>query len=442
MKKVPMPRRQLPKILPLILCAALLLSFTGCANADASQVSSQAISTASAKKDGSWLPKLQVEQFSENGAVILFQDIPELKDGLILYGNDYFLEVYQDNQWIALPTSQDKVNWVTNAFVVSAVPRDDVDWQWLYGSLPSGIYRIGKPLTLQKNGETVATEIVYGEFVLKVTPEETGPVYNAANDTFHSYVPLEDLPDTYSFEDAAADHVVTIIDGEAAGNQAVWHTFARLTGSGETGSVRCMVRDTATGTQTVYDVSFDGMFYNVRWLSNGKETVVTFKHMLHFQPDPVHNPHTAERFVLTMDKDVTWEDIQWGMVSDNENDAIAHKVVYAERKFNPAHAPIPECVSADLSLRGNSLISISAEAARALGVAMTEGQAIPMPANFTYLGVDLILRGMDGSEITLWLDKSGSCFLYDGIFYRCDQAAIFRYLGISQWPQEILDIYN
>ena len=422
-----------------IFCLMIALVFCGCAQASAVQAPTE---TANAVLPEDWEPALDVEQASPVGATVIFRQEKNPEGYVVLCGNDYTLERYSEQGWVTMPMAQQDVNWVKDAFVVTAIPRDEIDWQWLYGSLPNGHYRIGKTVTLHQNGENLRTSTVYGEFVLKLTEEKEESIYDASvikpAAPVYTYAPLEELPASYSMEQAAADHVVTMRDGHALDNQHVWQSFVANAAAGQSVSVRCMRVDSGSGQLQFYDVSFDGFQYTVRWMENGHAQTLSFKHLLRFQGDFYSDPKAIDRYVLTMDDDVTWEDIQWGMVSRNELDKVPHMVVYQELAYHPAYPPIPDSSRVELSLRGKALITATEPAAAKLVSLFREAAVMAQQPDMYYMGLNLIFYGQDGSQVTLWLDIYGDHFMYDGTFYHYSTDTLFDILDIETWPEDVL----
>lgn len=430
-----MKKRTIPFLIAIL---SLCLLFSACTSASAAAgMATEPTDAVTIPKD--WEPTMEVESFHQNGATILLQSSQET--AIVLCGNDYVLETYTENGWQPLPVLEENVTWVKDAFVVHAAPREKIDWQWLYGSLASGYYRIGKPVTLHIDGKNVDSATVYGEFLLKV-PEAEENVYDASKDLpageVYSYAPLEGLSGSYNASQAAEDHVVIMKDGKDLENQHIWSNFLTNTAAGQPSTVRCMVIDSHLNTQSIYDVTYDGFLYTFRWMEKGSMQTMTFKHLLRYQGDSYGNPNAVNRYVLTSEKNATWEDIQWGMVSKNPNDVIPHKVVYQELTYHPAHPPVPDSDKVSLSLRGKELIPVTGEKAHQLVSLIENAAVLAQRPNMLYTGLDLIFHGTDGSQVTLWLDLYGDHFLYDGSFYSYSTQKLFDILGIETWPDDVL----
>ena len=144
----------------------LMILFAGCSGSGSENPTVQTDPDTGLPRN--WEPVLQIERYSRTDAVVVLHT-DEQADWLILYGNDYTLEVFTESGWQLLTPSQEAVYWIKDAFVASAVPRDDIDWQWLYGALDNGTYRLGKPVTLCKGEDKLASSVIYAEFTLDGT---------------------------------------------------------------------------------------------------------------------------------------------------------------------------------------------------------------------------------------------------------------------------------
>ncbi len=89
-------------------------------------------------------------------------------EGELITGSWYSVEKYSDGEWTELPYLMDNVGWTEEGWIISPDTTVEwvVDWEWLYGELPAGRYRIGKDLL----GASVPGEyehcIHYAEFTI------------------------------------------------------------------------------------------------------------------------------------------------------------------------------------------------------------------------------------------------------------------------------------
>lgn len=95
-----------------------------------------------------WGITLTATDVTATGLTILCEQNGDEHKGELNTGSYYFLEIYENNDWEAvsyLPQEYD-IAWTSEAWMI---PENDivewvVEWEWLYGKLPTGEYRIGK----------------------------------------------------------------------------------------------------------------------------------------------------------------------------------------------------------------------------------------------------------------------------------------------------------
>ncbi len=116
--------------------------------------------------------ELSVENVSNKGLIIVCKHSTdkELTDVYDLQtGSFYSLEVLENDEYVAVEHSVENLAWTSEAWVIS---KDDetkwsLDWEWLYGRLPEGKYRIGKEIMNFKETGVFDTIMVYGYFEIK-----------------------------------------------------------------------------------------------------------------------------------------------------------------------------------------------------------------------------------------------------------------------------------
>ena len=62
-----------------------------------------------------------------------------------------------------------EIGWNDVAWIISMddTTEMEVNWEWLYGKLPTGKYRIGKEITDFRSSGDFDTAIYYAEFEIK-----------------------------------------------------------------------------------------------------------------------------------------------------------------------------------------------------------------------------------------------------------------------------------
>lgn len=165
------------------------------------------------------------------------------------------------------------------------------------------------------------------------------------------YAALEDLSEAYTFEDAEEDGCVGFHNGDIAFGQERWLEFAnavpeqkatvRLANYYELGDPSRYGEEYYESVKDEYpklfvqDLSYDGEAYTLTWYEDGEKLVRRYKYMLRFEGDAPTEHATYERYVhyvLVNDDTVTWEQLQWGILSSQMGDYISHTVVYTDLK--------------------------------------------------------------------------------------------------------------
>ena len=61
-------------------------------------------------------------------------------------GAPFWIQKWEDGQWSAVSELSEEVVWTTEGWIINrnGTTRWDVNWEYLYGELESGTYRIGK----------------------------------------------------------------------------------------------------------------------------------------------------------------------------------------------------------------------------------------------------------------------------------------------------------
>ena len=107
--------------------------------------------------------EMTVEECSPTGATVVFRQYGTEEGSSLFGGNDYFLQRFTDEGWEDLPTLESPT-FTSGSYSFASIRRQSIQWQWLYGTLPEGHYRIGKSVSPFQNGGQACT--VYGEFTL------------------------------------------------------------------------------------------------------------------------------------------------------------------------------------------------------------------------------------------------------------------------------------
>ncbi len=137
-----------------------------------SKISSQIVeSFETMDADAVWGITLTAEDVSPTGLTIICEQVNGEQHGELQTGSLYWLEVFEDDTWQAvsyLPQEYD-VAWTAEAWIVSLDDTTEwnVDWEWLYGELPSGTYRIGKFVMDWIEAGHYEEQMYYAEFEIE-----------------------------------------------------------------------------------------------------------------------------------------------------------------------------------------------------------------------------------------------------------------------------------
>ena len=90
---------------------------------------------------------LSVQDVTPTGLTLLCSLSEEAQSVELSTGTDYYLEVLADGQWTTYTVEEEKVYNLCDAYyLISAGESVEIplNWDWLYGELPAGTYRVGK----------------------------------------------------------------------------------------------------------------------------------------------------------------------------------------------------------------------------------------------------------------------------------------------------------
>ena len=118
--------------------------------------------------DEKWGVSLTIENLTPSGAIIKCIQAAGEPTGELHTGSWYVLEKWtQENGWKEMPYVIDgEIGWNDIAWIISMEDTTELEvkWEWLYGKLPTGKYRIGKEITDYRSSGDFDTAIYYAEF--------------------------------------------------------------------------------------------------------------------------------------------------------------------------------------------------------------------------------------------------------------------------------------
>ena len=174
-----------------------------------------------------------------------------------------------------------------------------------------------------------------------------------------TYAPALQVPER-DIEEVGESGFVVMKNGSAVSGKELWSDFVAKTQAGEKAAVRLantydrtgnMSEELREATQEDYpslflsELSFDGEGYTLSPLHKidgsyvicevpGYDNpVTTYRYLMHYTGEPRLSSALYthyDRYVLTDRDDVTWQDIEWGMLSSQFDAYIPHAIVYNE----------------------------------------------------------------------------------------------------------------
>lgn len=113
-----------------------------------------------------WGLTMTLTDVTSTGATIVFTQSGGSPTGQLQTGAPYWLETWQDGQWIALKASSD--TWIMPAYdIPKGSSRSWTEsWKNLYGELPAGVYRLSKTVSDYRGPGDYDERVYETEFTL------------------------------------------------------------------------------------------------------------------------------------------------------------------------------------------------------------------------------------------------------------------------------------
>ncbi len=123
-------------------------------------------------EEDKWGIKLWTEDVTENGLTIVFEQFDANPTGTLQTSDWYTIEVMNENsEWEKVPflPHEYEIAWNSVAYIIKKNDRCEfeIDWEWLYGDLPEGHYRIGKEIMDYRAPGDFDKEIYYADFFVE-----------------------------------------------------------------------------------------------------------------------------------------------------------------------------------------------------------------------------------------------------------------------------------
>ena len=389
-----------------------------------------------------WGVSIKPDRVSRTGATALFVysgSIPGEEGAELTYGDFLSLDRMVDGNWVPCDELAGYEHFVGDASYPVVDGYGMVhEWPDRFGELSDGHYRLGKQLTLTCSDGSSEERMVYGEFSIPDSIQ-VGPI------------PLEELPENYSAEQAAIDGCLVCPDGNPRDNIEAFLEFAEACMEGQPGQFRIV--HWYYGEDPHYiaeDIIFDGNNYTVKYIESNIGIVVTspeYPYLKHFtgEKEEERFPYDAyDHYVLVKDNDITWQEIFDGKYQGNWRPIFQNYIYYPKKPQMPANP-----MEATLEFNGELLVTTTDfDRLEKIWILFEEAELLGYEPKTHSIGasLNLILTSKSGETMTIELDPDSDICRINGeyVFYGAYDEPdyiekLWYYLGIPQWPDVVYE---
>lgn len=116
-----------------------------------------------------WGITLSVKNVTPTGLTLVCTQSGGEPTGELQTGSDYKLITLKDGTWSDVPTIIENYGWTSEAYMIAlGESRNfDITWEWLYGALPAGTYRLTKGFMDFRGTGDYDTAEYWTEFVIE-----------------------------------------------------------------------------------------------------------------------------------------------------------------------------------------------------------------------------------------------------------------------------------
>ena len=433
------PRMALYTLLIVLLIASVAVgcTFTG-AKTNESESEKDVLATESAEEDD-WGISLVPDRVSRTGATALFSysgSVPGEGGAELTYGDFLSLDRLVNGEWVPCDELPGYEYFVGNSYYPVTDGYGMVhEWPDRFGELPDGTYRMGKLVTLHRADGTREEQMIYGSFTLPDSIR-TGPI------------PLNELPEKYSGEQAMIDGCFVAADGTARENKDLFHKFVQDSWQGISGSIRIVDWHYGDSSYYVaYDLEYDGSMFTLTWYQDGQLRSREFPYIRHFVGE--NEDMSYEHYVLIHDEMID-RNIWGDMISSHASDYSDHMTVFSDYTYLPKTPQIPaDLEKAVLEFEGQQLLATTDfDRLEKLYLLFTDAEFLGYEPKTHSVGVglNLILTSKNGETLIIELNPdSDVCringeFVFYGAYDEPDYIEkLWYYLGIEAWPDEVYE---
>lgn len=128
-----------------------------------------------------WGLTLSVKNVTPSGMTLICTQSGGELTGELETGSRYTLQVWENGNWVEVPIFAE-VNWTMEAYLIQKDKNAEfeLNWEWLYGKLPAGTYRICKEFMDFRGTGDYDTAPFYAEFEIKQQTSRRVPLKRSA----------------------------------------------------------------------------------------------------------------------------------------------------------------------------------------------------------------------------------------------------------------------
>ena len=159
------------KLMVLVLALICVLSIAGCSSKTGGGTSqTSAENSHTDKKPNKWGITLEADNVTANGLAIVCNHSGGENVAELYTGSYYVIQKLEKTGWVDVEylPQEYEVAWDYVAWIIQkeSTTQWDVNWEWLYGNLSAGEYRIGKEIMNFRGTSDFDTEMVYARFII------------------------------------------------------------------------------------------------------------------------------------------------------------------------------------------------------------------------------------------------------------------------------------
>ena len=160
------------KLIALVLVLVCILSIVGCSSKTGGGTSQNlSENNHNDEKPNKWGITLKADNVTATGLTIVCNHSGGENVAELYTGSYYVIQKLEKTGWVDVEylPQEYELAWTSEAWIIQkeCTTQWDVNWEWLYGELSAGKYRIGKEIMNFRSTGDFDKEMVYAEFIIK-----------------------------------------------------------------------------------------------------------------------------------------------------------------------------------------------------------------------------------------------------------------------------------